>query len=292
MARVALVTDSTSDMPRPTAAEVGVTVVPLTLTLDGTSYRDGIDITTDEFYRRLTASSGIATTSQPSPGAFAEIYEELLRTHDEILSLHISSTLSGTVSSAQQAADLVAKDRITVVDTHLVSMALGLGVYAGLRILQDGATAQDAASRLQGVLGSVRVYCMVDTLEYLRRGGRIGRAGALVGSVLQVKPVLTLQDGTVSPLERVRTRERALRRVIELAEQTSPRLCAIVGQALAQESAERISNAIAERCESLLQLPLGPIVGTHAGPGTVGLACYPAELLPLGLGVQVGAGRS
>jgi DegV family protein with EDD domain len=130
---------------------------------------------------------------------------------------------------------------------------------------------------------------MVDTLEYLRRGGRIGRAGALLGSVLQVKPVLTLQDGTVSPLERVRTRERALRRVIELAEQTSPRLCALVGQALAQESAERISHSLADRCESLLQLPLGPIVGTHTGPGTVGLACYPAELLPLGLGVEVGA---
>ncbi|MGH7910187.1 MAG: DegV family protein, partial [Candidatus Dormibacteraceae bacterium] len=158
--------------------------------------------------------------------------------------------------------------------------------------LEQGADAPQAAERMGPVLDAMKVYCMVDTLEYLRRGGRIGRAGALLGSMLQVKPVLTVDGGQVTPLERVRTKERALKRVITLAEEVGDELCAIVGQAVAIDSAGRIVGAISPRCETLLELPLGPTVGTHVGPGTVGLACYPARLLPLELGLRVAATRS
>jgi DegV family protein with EDD domain len=217
MPSVAIVTDSTSDLSSELAAELDVAVVPLTLTLDGQTFKDGVDIGPDDFYRRLERSGGIATTSQPSIGEFSEVYQRLLRDHEQILSLHISGTLSGTVDSARQAADLVGDGRVTIVDTRLVSMALGLAVLGARRLVERGADAPQAADQVRPVCEAMKVYCMVDTLEYLRRGGRIGRAGALVGSMLQVKPVLAVQDGQVTPLERVRTKERALRRVISLA---------------------------------------------------------------------------
>jgi DegV family protein with EDD domain len=289
---VAIVTDSTSDLPRDLADELGITVVPLTLTLDGTSYRDGVDIGPDDFYHKLERSGGVATTSQPPIGEFSEVYERLLGDHDQVISLHISSRLSGTVESARQAAEMVGDGRVTVVDTRVVSMALGLVVLGAHRLIADGADAQGVAGRTEQVVEGMKVYCMVDTLEYLHRGGRIGRAGALLGSMLHVKPVLAVQDGEVVPLERVRTRERALKRLIALTEEVGDRLCAIVGQAVAPESATRLVDAVAPRCETLMELPLGPTVGTHAGPGTVGLACYPAELLPLGFGVRIAATRS
>lgn len=292
MPTVAIVTDSTSDLPGELAHELGITVVPLTLTLEGTSYRDGVDIGPDDFYHKLERSGGVATTSQPPIGEFSEVYRRLLADHDQVLSLHISSRLSGTVESARQAAEMVGEGRITVVDTRLVSMALGLAVLGAHRVVADGADAPGAASRTQQVIDGMKVYCMVDTLEYLHRGGRIGRAGALLGSMLQVKPVLAVQGGEVVPLERVRTKERAMKRLITLAEEVGESLCAIVGQAVAPESANRLVDAVAPRCETLLELPLGPTVGTHAGPGTVGLACYPAQLLPLGFGVRVAATRS
>ena len=129
----------------------------------------------------------------------------------------------------------------------------------------------------------MRVYFMVATLEHLRRGGRIGRARALVGSVLQVKPVLTIAEGQVAPLEQVRTQARALGRVIELTNALPGRVCAFVGHAAAEEAALRIAEALEPRADTLIVGPLGPVVGAHAGPGTVGVGCYPAELLPLGI---------
>lgn len=283
--RVALVTDSTAEIPPDLAAEHGIHSVPTTVTVAGQSYRDGVDITAAQFYEKLRATESPATTSQPSVGEFSETYERLLSDHDEILSLHISADMSGTITSAQQAADLVAPDRITVVDSRLVSMALGLLVLAADRFLEEGATAAETRDRLVPVRDGLQVYFVVGTLEYLRRGGRIGRAGALLGSMLQVKPVLTLSDGVVAPLERVRTAEKALARVIDLAARCGPHLCVAVGHADTDEQAGRIAGALRDRSESLIVLPLGPSVGAHGGPGTVGLGCYPAELCPLGLGV-------
>lgn len=289
MSSVAIVTDSTSDLSSELAGELGVTVVPLTVTLDGTSFRDGVDIGPEDFYSKLERSGGLATTSQPPIGEFSEVYKRLLGDHDQVLSLHISARLSGTVESARQAAQMVGEGRITVVDSRQVSMALSLTVLGAHRLVSEGADAPSAAERLQPVIEGMKVYCMVDTLEYLHRGGRIGRAGALLGSMLQVKPLLAIAGGEVVPLERVRTKERALKRVISLAEEVGDQICAIVGQAVAPETATRIVDALSPRCETLMELPLGPIVGTHIGPGTVGLACYPASLLPLGFGVRIAA---
>jgi fatty acid kinase fatty acid binding subunit len=280
---LAVVTDSTADLSPDLVAEREITVVPLTVSLDGETYLDGVDITPAEFYARLESSGATATTSQPSAGRFAEVYEGLLANHAEVLSLHISSRLSGTFAAASQGADMVDGGRIKVVDTGQVSMPLALEVLAASGMAAEGDSLQTVLERLRPIQDAVRVYFMVGTLEYLRRGGRIGRASALVGSVLQVKPVLTITDGQVAPLERVRTQEKALSRVIELARQAEGRVCALVGHAAAEEHARRIAEALDPEAETLIVAPLGPVVGAHAGPGTVGVGCYPADLFPLGL---------
>jgi DegV family protein with EDD domain len=286
MTSVAIVTDSTADLPSDIAAARGVTVVPLTVMLDDQSYLDGVDITAADFYRRLQSASGPATTSQPTPASFEAAYRRLLKHHDQVVSIHISAKLSGTHAAAVQGARMTgAGDRIRVVDSEVVSMPLGLIVLAATEAAAAGAGAREIAERVEELRRQVEVFFVVATLEYLRRGGRIGAANALLGSVLQVKPVLTIRGGQVSPLERVRTQERAIARLVELVgEQDRGRgLCAIVGHAASEETAERIASEIEAGCDTLLVQPLGPVVGAHAGPGTVGVGCYPAELFPLGL---------
>jgi DegV family protein with EDD domain len=281
--RVAVVTDSTADLPPELASQRMVTVVPLTVTLEGRSYLDGVDIEPEGFYARLANQGTTASTSQPSPGRFAETYQRLLADHHELVSLHISGRMSGTYAAAVQGAELAGRGRVRVLDTGLVSMPLGLLVLAASAMAAGGDSAGGILDRLRPLLDGTRVYFMVATLEYLRRGGRIGRASALVGSVLQVKPVLTIAEGQVSPLERVRTQERALGRVIELASALPGQVCAFVGHAAAPDAALRISEALESRAETLIVGPLGPVVGAHAGPGTVGVGCYPADLFPLGI---------
>ncbi len=283
MPKVAIVTDSTADLAHDLVEQRDITVVPLTVTLEGRSYLDGVEIQPDEFYARLAGSGQSATTSQPSPGRFAEAYERLLSEHDSVISLHISSKLSGTFEAASQGAGMVAGDRIHVLDTQMVSMPLALLVLAASGMAAAGGSVESVLDSVRSIQASMRVYFMVGTLEYLRRGGRIGRASALVGSVLQVKPVLTIQEGEVAPLERVRTQERALSRVIELAGESRDPICALIGHATASDAAERIARALEPHSESLIVALLGPVVGAHAGPGTVGVGCYPAALFPLGL---------
>jgi DegV family protein with EDD domain len=282
-ARVAVVTDSTADLPHELTDGEGITVVPLTVILGGRSYLDGVEITADEFYTRLAEPGVVATTSQPAPERFAAAYRSLLEDRDEVVSLHISGRLSGTYAAAARAAEEVDPMRVRVVDTGLASMPLGLCALAARSMAAGGASASEILEQLKPVREAMVVYFMVGTLEHLRRGGRIGRASALVGSVLQVKPVLTIQDGQVAPLERVRTQERALARVIELAAGDGRRLCAFVGHAAAPDASRRIAAALDPIADTLIVAPLGPVVGAHAGPGTVGVGCYPAELLPLGL---------
>jgi DegV family protein with EDD domain len=289
--RVAVVTDSTADLPAGLAARSGVTVVPLTLNFDGLSLLDGVDITPADFYRRLPGVAAHPTTSQPSPGRFAEVYAELLRDHDSVVSIHISEKLSGTVASARQGAEITDVKRVRVVDSELVSMSLGLVTLAGAALAARGADATEIEARVLSMRSSVQTYFSVATLEFLLRGGRIGRASSMLGSVLRVKPVLCIRDGLVTPLERVRTFERALSRIVELARavDTGHGICVIVGHAGAEAEAERVGRELEPAAESLLIQPLGPVVGAHAGPGVVGVGCYPAEIFPLGLTMESSA---
>ncbi len=283
--RVAIVTDSTSDLPPALTAARSITIVPLTLNFDGQALLDGVDITPSEFYRRLPNATSHPTTSQPSPGQFAEVYGALLADHDAIVSIHISEKLSGTFESAQQAADMTDATRVHVIDSQVVSMGLGLVTLAASTLAAKSADAEAIVDKVEAMRGEVQTYFSVATLEFLRRGGRIGRASALLGSVLQVKPVLCIRDGLVTPLERVRTFERALSRVVELARAVDrgKGICAIVGHAGAEADAVRVAKELEPIAETLMIQTLGPVVGAHAGPGVVGVGCYPADLLPLGI---------
>jgi DegV family protein with EDD domain len=282
---VAVVTDSTADLPPELAASRSITVVPLTLNFDGQSLLDGVDIKPEDFYRRLPGATTHPTSSQPSPGRFAEAYSALLADHDNVISIHISEKLSGTYASALQAAEITDPKRVRVVDSQLVSMSLGLISLTASAMASKGADLDAIESKVLNMRPHVQTYFSVATLEFLRRGGRIGRAGALLGSVLQVKPVLCIRDGQVTPLERVRTFERALNRIVELTREVDRGhgVCVIVGHADAQADAERIGRELEPIAETLMIQPLGPVVGAHAGPGVVGVGCYPAELFPLGI---------
>ena len=285
MNSVAIVTDSTADLPPELTRSRAITVVPLTLNFDGQSLLDGVDIRPDEFYRLLHGVTTHPTTSQPSPGRFAEIYKSLLADHDAVVSIHISQKLSGTYESARQAAGMTDPQRVRVIDSELVSMSLGLITLAASSLAADGSDAGAIEARVIDMRSSIQTYFSVATLEFLRRGGRIGRASALLGSVLQVKPVLCIRDGLVTPLERVRTFERALNRIVELTREVDRGhgVCVIVGHADAEADAERIGRELDSIAETLMIQPLGPVVGAHAGPGVVGVGCYPAELLSLGI---------
>ena len=285
MSKIAIVTDSTADLPAQLVRSRGVTVVPLTLNFEGRSLLDGVDIRPSEFYRKLPNATTHPTTSQPSAGQFAEAYAGLLNEHDSIVSIHISERLSGTYASAVQGAEMVDASRVHVIDSQLVSMSLGLVTLAATELVARGADAKSIAAQVMEMRERVQTYFSVATLEFLRRGGRIGRASALLGSVLQVKPVLCIRDGLVTPLERVRTFDRALNRVVELAREVNQGkgLCVIVGHADAEADAERVARELEPVCETLMIQPLGPVVGAHAGPGVVGVGCYPADLLPLGI---------
>jgi DegV family protein with EDD domain len=175
--------------------------------------------------------------------------------------------------------------RVRVVDSELVSMSLGLITLAAAKLASSGSDAKSVESKVLDMRSQVETYFSVATLEFLRRGGRIGRASALLGSVLQLKPVLCIRDGLVTPLERVRTFDRALNRIVELAREVDrgQGVCVIVGHADAEADAERIGRELDSIAETLMIQPLGPVVGAHAGPGVVGVGCYPAELLRLGI---------
>ncbi len=293
MQRVAIVTDSTADLVPELVARHRVTVVPLTVNLDGRSHLDGVDITAAEFYEKLQRSSSHPTTSQPSAGQFKEAYERLLKDHDEVVSIHISPKLSGTMGSAQQAAQMIGDGRVHVVDSQFASMPLAALVLVGANRATHAADASEVIADVTRVREATRCYFAVSTLEYLRRGGRIGAAGALLGSVLQIKPILAIEDGQVVPQERVRTHHRALQRLVELAKavERGGGLCVVIGHAAAEPAAHALADRLEGIAESLIVQPLGPVVGAHAGPGTVGVAAYPAELFPLRIrmGLEVSA---
>jgi DegV family protein with EDD domain len=282
---IAVVTDSTADLPAQLARTRSITVVPLTLHFEGRSLLDGVDIRPSEFYRKLPNATTHPTTSQPSAGRFAEAYAELLANHSDVISIHISEKLSGTYTSAVQGAEMTDSNRVHVIDSQLVSMSLGLLTLAASEMVARGDGASSIVERVSSMRELVQTYFSVATLEFLRRGGRIGRASAMLGSVLQVKPVLCIRDGLVTPLERVRTFDRALNRVVELTREVDrgKGLCVIVGHADAEADAERVARELEPRCETLMIQPLGPVVGAHAGPGVVGVGVYPADILPLGI---------
>jgi DegV family protein with EDD domain len=275
-----LVTDSTSDLLADEAAALNVAVVPLTVRFGEEQLRDGIDIDASTFYRRLPQASAVPTTSQPSPEQFAEVYRSLLRSpDDEVVSVHIASQLSGTVQSATLAAREVDPDRVHVIDSWQVSGGLQLLLRAAAAERDGGADADTVVKNLEARRGRVTCYVLLDTITYLQKGGRIGRAQAFIGGVLNVKPIVKIERGEVHPAARVRSRQQGMAKLIELvrADGALESICMMHGDAAADagEVRSRLTEQLPELEISLGML--GPVVGTYGGPGLVGVAVMRAR---------------
>ena len=277
---IRIVTDSTSDLPPALAEQLGVTVVPANVVIDDVNYRDGIDLTADEFYQRLVAGPRLPTTSQPSVGTFQAAYQEILEQGDEIVSIHVSSKLSGTVNSAEQAkASLGDSVPIEVVDSHSASIAVTLKVLGAVDAARQSSFHREVADEVRRDLSRTTAVFALDTLEYLQKGGRVGKAQAFVGSLLSVKPILTLVDGEVHPLERPRNHQRAMRRLIELTREKGQPVRLGVIYSTEQEWATEIRSSLSDLLpeEEIVTARFGPALGTYVGPRAVGVALTVAE---------------
>ena len=269
---VRIVTDSTADLTKEQQQAAGIDVVPLNVHFGDQVFRDHMDLTTEEFFRRLEASSQLPRTSQPSVGVFEEVYRNLRQNGDEIVSIHLSSKVSGTYNAALMAARAVDPDAIEVVDSLSTSMALGFMALEGTRLAGAGRDRATVAARLRELVPKGRVICVVDTLTYLERGGRIGKARALLGSLLNVKPILQLHEGEVVPIGRARGRPQALNRLVELLERDGKVSQLAIMHGAAQADAERLRERVAATYPGLdiLLTETGAVLGTHTGPGVIG----------------------
>ena len=271
---VKIVTDSVSDIPGELASSLDITMVPLTVNFGVESFLDGVEITPKEFFEKIKTASSLPTTAAPSIGAFSEVYKDLTGKGHEVVSLHVSGKLSATLSSATQAAAELGNDHISVVDTQAVSAMEALIVTAAARVAIAGGSVEEVIEKAQSSIAKTSVYVVLDTLEYLQKGGRIGRAAALMGGLLSIKPILTLNDGEVHPHEKVRTRAKALARIIEIVQSGGPYEEITVMHASAEDEAEYLASVLEPMCSDLpiLNSQIGPVVGTHAGPGSVAVA--------------------
>ncbi|MCD6304327.1 MAG: DegV family protein [Planctomycetes bacterium] len=286
MSKTALVTDSTAYLPPERVQQYGVYVVPLYLHFGEKTYRDGVDLDTETFYQLLKSAPRLPTTSQPSTGDFLQLYLHLSLEADAIISVHISSGISGTVASALAARQVLIGEmqkapQIYVVDSRITSCGLALLVSAASQAIAGGKPAVQVVREVENLASRLFTVFVVDTLEYLHRGGRIGGAAALVGSILRVKPILYFRDGRIDVLEKARTARRAKQRMLEIvAKRANGRpIHAAIVHAQAPEEAERIRRYLADHfdCRELFDIEFSPVIATHVGPGTVGVAFYSAE---------------
>ena len=269
---VKIVTDSTADLPPQVAQELGITVVPIYVYFGDESYRDGLDIGHDEFYQKLVECPVHPTTSQPPPSDFVDVYRKLARETDEIVCIHVTSKLSGTYASALQGRELAATGRcIEVVDSLSTSMGLGLIVTAAARLAAAGENLQKVMAEIGQAIPNMHLLGVFDTLKYLLLGGRIGKARALLGNMLNVKPLITMRDGELFPAGQTRTRTKGVERLFHFAKNAlNIQELAIIHSTTPEEAGslrERIGSIFDKKRIQLARL--GPALGVHGGPGTL-----------------------
>lgn len=279
---VRIVTDSTADLPTTVAQELGITVVPLTVSFGNETFLDGVELDNSAFYEKLEASKDLPQTSQPSPAAFQEAFQRLIDEGAEaILAIHLSSKLSGTYQSACTARDALPADErkvpIEIVDSLSVSIGMNYAIEQAARLGSAGKSLAEVKAFVEDTLARTQILAVLDTLEYVRRGGRIGSASALLGNMLSFKPIISLKDGEVVPLERPRTRAKAYTRVAQILSE----LGEIEHVSIAQ-SGDEVGQQLGEILKSVYHgtMPiytLGAVLGSHTGPGTAAIAVVTAR---------------
>ncbi|MEW6243716.1 MAG: DegV family protein [Bacillota bacterium] len=281
MARVKIVTDSTADIPPEVARELDIAVVPLYVHFGEDVYKDGVDLTPQEFFEMLTKSRHNPTTSQPSPGDFLEVYKAA-KDYDGVLSIHISSKLSGTYNSAVSARDMLPEMDIRVVDSKGASMVFGLIAIEAAKAAKRGESLDEICALVEKTIAKAKVFFAVDTLDYLHRNGRIGKAQHLLGSLLNFKPILTLEDGYVTSFDKVRGKNKVIPRLVELLRErigAGGKIKTAVVHSVAAEAAAELAGEVKKnfQVEEMYITSLGAVIGTHTGPGTLAVTAYPVD---------------
>jgi DegV family protein with EDD domain len=277
---VKIVTDTLSDITSDLAAELGITVVPLYVRFGEEIFRDRVEITSEEFYSRLVNVTKLPSTTQPTPNDFAQVYKELARETDEILVIVVSGKLSGTYQSATQAKEYVkGKCRIEIVDSLTVAMAEGLIVISAAKAIKEGANLAQVADMARRAAPRSHLIAYFDTLKYLAKGGRIGKAQGLLGPLLSIKPILTVRDGEMAPLTRVRSLSAGLDYFYNLVKGFSN----IEGLAVEHATTPDVADKLVERLgaiypkERIYRSVISPVIGTYAGPNALALTILEAE---------------
>ena len=277
MAKVAIVTDSTVNLPRNVISEYSITVVPQIVIWDNKTYLDGIDIQPGEFYTRLKTSQSMPSSSQVTPITMRDTFSGLLDQGFDVLAITVSSHLSGTMNSAIQAKDMLPGKPVELVDSLTASMALGFQVLMAARAAKNGASLQECKAIAEKARKQSGVFFVVDTLEFLHRGGRIGGAARLLGTALNLKPILTVIDGKIEPVARVRTQRKAFEKMLNILEEkldhgSISRLSVLHANAASQ--ADQLMSELVERFHpaETIMTEVSPVIGTHTGPGTIGVA--------------------
>jgi DegV family protein with EDD domain len=272
---IKIVTDSAADLPTEITNELDITVVPVYLLFGKQVLRDRVDIGEDDLYQRLQDGPIHPTTTQPTPKDFAEVYQRLSQEADNIISIHISGKLSGTYNSAMQGIKLM-KDGcpIDLVDSHTVSMALGQVVMVAATMVRAGKGRQEILEELKKIIPCVRILVLFDTLKYLAKGGRIGKAKALLGSVLNVKPILTIKDDEFVPVSRVRSRSKGIEKLFNFIEDTHDIQDLAVIHSTTPDEAKSLADCAASIIpkEKIVIARLGPALGVHGGPGVLAIS--------------------
>lgn len=269
---VKIVTDSSADLPSNIVQELGITVVPLYVRFGEETYRDRVDISENEFYQRLQHDPIHPGTTQPSPQDFVDVYQKLSQDADGIVSIHISSVLSGTCNSAVQGRELArAACPIKIIDSRTLSMALGMIVIAAAKLANMGKGLDEVVAEAKRAIATTHLLGLLDTLEYVRKGGRIGMAKALLGSILNVKPLLTLHDGETAPAGQVRSRSKGIDRLFDFVKSTTN----IEELAVVYNTTPEEAQALVKRLGSIFDkkriylATVGPMLGVHMGPGAL-----------------------
>lgn len=272
---VRIITDSTSDISLDRQEELGIEIVPLTVRFGGEDYLDGVTLTKQEFYEKLKNSTELPTTSQVNPETFVRVFEKY-NGGDEIVGIFISGKLSGTCQSAVIAKQILGRENIHIVDSLNVTFALGLLVYEAVRLRDEGLNAQEICARLRDLMGRLRFYAMLDTLKYLKMGGRLSASSALLGTMLRIKPIITLKDGLVEVCDKKQGQRAAMEEIAQKVRDDPPAEGHVVafGDSVSPEMTGMLKELLADDIDlsSAVTLELGAVVGTHGGPGCAGIA--------------------
>jgi len=277
---VRIVTDSTSDLTGEIAKALDITVVPLYVNFGDESYQDNVDLTTDEFYRKLASSAILPTTSSPSPGNFADVYDRLAEETDEILAITISSKLSASYKAAVDGARLRKRQcRVEIIDSLSAIVGLGLIVISAAKAARAGLNLDEVIRITQSNIRRVEFRIAFDTLEYLRRGGRIGAAQAFLGSMLKVNPILTIRDGITEGVARLRSRARAMDYLYDFAMSFADVAEIAIEDANTPEDVDDLVDRLSVRFprEHIYKMKVSPVIGTHVGPRVIGLGLLPGK---------------